>query len=460
MLHDIGHAPFSHTCENLFCYKENVSEFNSKINRELLDEFKKLFKDKDKKYDVFVKNYSSLIKKRPPAPHEIMSSIITCKKFDEYSNFFNLKDKDSVLLDPDLIIRSIIGCTYSVSRSDDKDAAIESGIKNCLIRLLNSSTVDVDKLDYIARDTQMSGYDNIVLDNERLLDSVCIVDNDGIYSLDFNKGALSVLNNVVIAKNSQAKWIINHPVVIYEAYLLRKAIGTSLAHSELSDNSENKFTSDETINFIFSSNSLSKKGHEHSAGTFRLLSDIEILNLMKSHMECPVVSEYFSRDERKSPIWKSNEEFLYCLDSDEDKAEKISDYMAPLINFFNDIDDITDVRQIDNDILNDPLLKDRENSDTILNLIKVLLDYKKNTSYVILQAKNTFYTRIDADKLNIRFGNEPNNYTTYKRLEGVNETIPSKKYGFFYLYSSQKIDPKDFLNYLYKKAYSEMTYNP
>lgn len=83
------------------------------------------------------------------------------------------------------------------------------GIKNCLIRLLNSSTVDVDKLDYIARDTQMSGYDNVVLDNERLLDSLCfVVDKDNIYYPAFKKSALSVINNVILAKNLQAQWIV------------------------------------------------------------------------------------------------------------------------------------------------------------------------------------------------------------------------------------------------------------
>ena len=155
-------------------------------------------------------------------------------------------------------------------------------------------------------------------------DSACIVDNDGIYYPAFGKGALSVLNNVVIAKNSQAKWIINHPVVIYEAYLLCKAIGISLANSGLRNTDNVVLSSDEIINFIFSSASLSKEGHQYFGGKFRLLSDVEILNLMKSHMEYSVVSEYFSRDERKSPVWKSSEEFLYCLDSNEDKAAEVA----------------------------------------------------------------------------------------------------------------------------------------
>ena len=360
--------------------------------------------------------------KNPPAPHEIMSSIITCRKFGDYNKFFESENINSLNLD--LIVRSIIGCCYSYKRTDDEDKRLELGIKNCLIRLLNSSTVDVDKLDYIARDTQMSGYDSIVLDNKRLLDNACIVDNDGIYYPAFGKGALSVLNNVVIAKNSQAKWIINHPVVIYEAYLLCKAIGISLANSGLRNTDNVVLSSDEIINFIFSSASLSKEGHQYFGGKFRLLSDVEILNLMKSHMEYSVVSEYFSRDERKSPVWKSSEEFLYCK------------------------------------ILLDDSLNERQDKETVQNLINVLLEYHPDTSYVILPAKNTFYARIDADKLYIRFGNVSQNYTTYKKLEGEDKGALDKRYSFFYLYSSKKIDPKKFLEYLYDKAHSNIIYVP
>lgn len=456
LLHDIGHAPFSHTCENLFSYKEKIGDKNSNINREFLAEIKSHLYDSV--YAVFEKDYFSLIIKNPPAVHEIMSSIITCRKFSDYSIFF--ANDDIGFLDLDLIVRSIIGCCYSYKRTDNEEIRLELGIKNCLIRLLNSSTVDVDKLDYIARDTQMSGYDSIVLDNKRLLDNVCIVNNDGIYYPAFRKGALSVLSNVVIAKNSQAKWIINHPVVIYEAYLLCKAIGTSLANSGLRNENGDILSSDEIISFIFSSASLSKEGHKHSCGVFRLLSDIEILNLMKSNMEHPVVSEYFSRDERKSPVWKSNEEFLFCLDSNEDKAAEIAEYMAPLISFFNDIDDITDACQINSSILENDSLKERQDNETIQNLIKVLLVYRSNVSYVILPAKNTFYARIDADKLYIRFEDSSQNYTTYKKLEGEDKGISDKRYGFFYLYSSQKINPKEFLSYLYEKAHSDTSYAP
>lgn len=159
LLHDIGHAPFSHTCENLFSYKEKIGDKNSNINREFLAEIKSHLYDSV--YAVFEKDYFSLIIKNPPAVHEIMSSIITCRKFSDYSIFF--ANDDIGFLDLDLIVRSIIGCCYSYKRTDNEEIRLELGIKNCLIRLLNSSTVDVDKLDYIARDTQMSGYDSIAV---------------------------------------------------------------------------------------------------------------------------------------------------------------------------------------------------------------------------------------------------------------------------------------------------------
>lgn len=460
LLHDIGHAPFSHTCEDLFNYKEEIRNKNSKLNKELLEESKARLEGSV--YDAFEYDYLDLIStNKSPAPHEIMSSIITCRKFDDYSKLFESKTN----LDLDLIIRSIIGCCYPNNRNDAKNIRLESGIKNCLIRLLNSSTVDVDKLDYIARDTQMSGYDNIVLDNMRLLDSVCIADNDGIFFPAFKKGALSVLSNVVIAKNSQAKWIINHPAVIYESHLLRKAIGAALANSDLQAEAGKTLSSDEIINFIFSSASLSKEGHKHSGGTIRLLSDIEILNIMKSHINIPIVSEYFSRDERKSPIWKSSEEFLYCLGSDKGKAKEVADYMALLVNFFNSIEDITDLRQIDSDILKDASLDERKATSqnevkAIRNIISALLEYQEDTSYVILPAKNAFYTRINADKLYISFGKEHKDHSTYKELEGEDKGTMDKGYGFFYLYSSKKIDAKPFLEYLYNIAHSDTNYSP
>lgn len=94
--------------------------------------------------------------------HEIMSAILIIVNLYSYGTF-------TETLDLYLAIRSISECVYAVKPSDTEKVEQEFGLKNCLIRLLNSSTVDVDKLDYIARDTQMSGYDNVVSDNEKVV---------------------------------------------------------------------------------------------------------------------------------------------------------------------------------------------------------------------------------------------------------------------------------------------------
>lgn len=330
--------------------------------------------------------------------------------------------------------------------------------------MLNSSTVDVDKLDYIARDTQMSGYDNIVLDTDRLLDNICIVCKDNVYYPAFKKGALSIINNVVIAKNLQARWIVNHPIVIYEAYILRRAIGEALNNANiLLQDQEDALNFDDCVRFIFSSNSLSKNGNIHKNGRYSLLSDIEILNLMKSNIDNSFISEYFSRDERKNPIWKSNEEFLFCLGSDDKKAAEVAEYIAPLINYFNDIEDICNPKQIDESLYNEILSDNNiEGKDALLNIIKILSDYAPNEefseklNYVILPAKNNFFANIDSASLYIRFGDDKSNFTSYDSFESNLGNPSNKKYGFFYLYCNKKINAKHFLNYLYQSAHDDI----
>lgn len=461
LLHDIGHAPFSHTCEDLYNYQFKVSNIESPLNKELLKELEKRLTTDE--YAIFIDDYKyNLTNGKSPSEHEIMSAIIVCHKFCEYAKFFCSCDD---ILNLDLIVRAIIGCCYESMRNDSSEINNEKGIKNCLIRLLNSSTVDVDKLDYIARDTQMSGYDNIVIDTDRLLSSICMVCSENIYYPAFKKSALSVINNVVLAKNLQAKWIINHPIVIYESYLLRRAIGETLKNYFININ-DNPISGDKLIKFIFSSSSLSKTGNKFDKGSFNLLSDIELLSLMKQRINIPSVSEYFSRNERKRPIWKSHEEFLFCLDTNNNKAAEIAAFMAPLISYLNDIEDLSYAKQVDDSLFdmisNDDELEDKEEIIKILNVLK---DYKegdtsnKEFCYVILPAKNRFFTKIDSKNLYIRFNDHSNGYSSYSKTNNEIDTHifdVNRNYEFFYIYSNSKVDAKQFLNYLYKESHDNM----
>lgn len=485
LVHDIGHAPFSHACEELYNYKQGMRDIHSTLNKEFLRAVKEELKE-EKKYITFHDDYRYTISPdgKAPSEHEVMSCIVVCKKFKEFSSYFAEEERDK--LDLDLLVRAIIGCCYKAKRINSNDENRRIGIKNCLIRLLNSTTVDVDKLDYISRDTQMSGYDNIVLDTERLLGSVCMICKDNVYYPAFKKSALSVIRNVVIAKNAQAKWIINHPVVLYDEYLLKSAIGETLR--ALSDSVAIKKRSsrkksvedtvsayDELISSIFSYKSLSRSGNKSVCGhSFTLLSDAEILNLMKDNIQGKAVSEYFARNERRSPIWKSYEEYLYCLGTDIKKVQCIYSFIVPLITHLDKVSDISNRKRIDDKLYEEVNNADAtalEGRDDILTILDVFKAYKKNDGesmafdYVLLRAKSSFNAKLNGKNLFIRFGDYEDAYAEYTDLltstekeaekvaEKEAEKEAEKQVPFFYLYSKDKVDARHFLSYLYEQSH-------
>lgn len=67
--------------------------------------------------------------------------------------------------------RMIIGLRYDIEKNNNDSHVF----RNCFIELLNGPNFDVDNLDYIVRDTQMSGIQNVTVDIDRLFNSLCIV---------------------------------------------------------------------------------------------------------------------------------------------------------------------------------------------------------------------------------------------------------------------------------------------
>lgn len=458
LIHDIGHAPFSHTCESLYNYKKKITDVDAPINKELFSEMDKHLQEDE--FLDFKDDYSYILssKGKSPSEHEVMSAIIACQKFNEFREYFPEKEKTN--LDLNIVVRAIIGCCFKEKIDDECSVNRVIGIKNCLIRLLNSATVDVDKLDYIARDTQMSGYDNIVLDTDRLLSSVCIVCSDNVYYPSFKKSAMSVIKNVVVAKNAQAKWVVNHPVVIYEAYLLKRAIGEALKYADVKKDGE-KLEYASLINFLFSSNSLSKAGNEFDNGTFTLLSDIEILALMKQKQSISnaVIFEYFARNERKKPIWKSHEEFIFSIGASKDKVTEFLDHFSPLISYLNNIDELEDSKEINDSLYDKVKLNKPDGFNDIIKILDILKNYRREEesdpvefNYVILSAKDKFSTKIHSEKLFIRFGENERDFISYKKLEEEHFEFEKPYCGFFYLYSNTKINPKHFLEYAYAEV--------
>ena len=120
LLHDVGHAPFSHTGETF--YLENRQSYDG-LHKTIIE----IVGTEDFKNDVPIE------KSKAAAPHEIMSAIIGIQEFQKLLQTPEEKD---------FFARCITGYGY-------KDAVGIKSIFNCYIQMLNSKVIDVDKLDYL-----------------------------------------------------------------------------------------------------------------------------------------------------------------------------------------------------------------------------------------------------------------------------------------------------------------------
>ncbi len=330
LLHDVGHAPFSHTGEKYYLDERDSLYITLKecVNA-------KKFSD----------DFDALGTKKP-APHECMSCVVGLRV---YSNCFENEEQR------DLFSRCIIGMPITFN---EEEPTISKHIKeiekrevkfkreqyflkkrevellNCVISLLNSSIIDVDRLDYIIRDSATIGFKNAQVDYIRLLDGLRIVryekeaDNskqmnkklhNKKYCIGYHKSALSVIESAIYAHDTEKKWIQGHPAILYEMAVLQNAM-EELTHL---------FSSEEDPNPIFCYEALTEAGKEISIpisllstkGTelldqavftkfpLFLLADEDFLYLMKFFCKDGLGYEYFARNKRRYAAWKSEAEF-------------------------------------------------------------------------------------------------------------------------------------------------------
>lgn len=216
LLHDIGHAPFSHSLETQLLHNSKPPTSKSRRKGEtagkesgdyITNQLHNIIAKREKEYMLLKYHEESEEIKldiSKSAPHEQIGALMVfndffrnqiIKVFDSLHNdayprpegenmLYSEYYQDKIVLDKvdttneysntifwdDIcfIARMIMGLKYD-------DWRPERQIRNCFIELLNGTNFDVDKLDYIVRDTQMSGINNISLDVDRLLNSLCIV---------------------------------------------------------------------------------------------------------------------------------------------------------------------------------------------------------------------------------------------------------------------------------------------
>lgn len=217
LLHDIGHCPFSHMGE---------TQFDKEIVREtLIDEIKE---------HEQLKNCCDLIDRLEKgqgigAVHEQLSCIMILRKYiDRLSNLTETADNEEdcceIEADFELIIRSILGIEYDVSNIENFH---KHKVKNLIVRLLNSTIIDVDKLDYIMRDSHLTGIGTPEIDTQRLFRNMYLDKN---YSLVFTSRAVPALQNMIDARDGLYLYVYNHHAVVYSDFL-NTYISRRLSHN-------------------------------------------------------------------------------------------------------------------------------------------------------------------------------------------------------------------------------------
>ena len=273
LLHDIGHSPFSHTGEEFYRVTTDFQkEFSDLIHSSELDE------------DIKT-NYGK--------PHEAMSAYVGYKLIKDSKLAFSF--------DGELFIRAIIGVMYNSNHED-------SLILNTIIEMLNGSVIDVDKLDYLIRDSYVTGYSSMALDVDRLLNGYTIAeytseDNKKRNVPVYKKSALSIVENVAYANDLERRWIQSNPTILYDCKLIEVAIKNYSSYMK-----EAYPTLDSTG--VFNQESISKDGYPVDSGIpLRLLCDDDIITYLKNIDKTDIGKQYFARNLRYKPLWKSETEF-------------------------------------------------------------------------------------------------------------------------------------------------------
>lgn len=277
LLHDVGHAPFSHTFEKYYDFGQG-NLLDTKLN-ETIDNAE----------------FAQDLEISPDAKqHEKVSAYLLATHF-----------KDAVVEiggDVEYATRMIIGCSYN------DDSTIEKQLANCFITVLHGE-VDADRLDYAVRDQWAAGFSSGRIDIERLMRSMLIVRDSKIGNklrICFTKGAINTIEGLSQIKDFQKKWVFRHQNVVYDQHILSMAL-ERVADLYKAENTSYK----DTLKYIFNVRIFTDINYKMSDGLcLYLLSDDTIIQMLRATLQNnPYAEEWLARQYQKKPLWKTPAEY-------------------------------------------------------------------------------------------------------------------------------------------------------
>lgn len=307
LLHDVGHAPFSHSFESYYCgkNKEELARILSDSIANYADEAAK---------NRFIADHGVLHKiNKLPAYHEYSSAIISLKRYGE-------DIRNQLSGDAELIARMITGCKYHEREGFPLTEKVQ--LRNIFIELLHSDFVDADRLDYACRDIWASGYSTSSVDVYRLIESMHIrKDKSGNIILCYDYKSLNEIESVLEVRSFQNSYVINHHTIIYDQYVLQKAaekMAVDFFKVEMTDFDDSPLTEEgvatKSLAKIININSLlpdCEKMHTNDGVEYSVanIADEDLMFLMKQSEENSYYREWASRQYNYFPLWKSLDEF-------------------------------------------------------------------------------------------------------------------------------------------------------
>lgn len=277
LLHDVGHAPMSHVGESFYDKQEMISKIKVLLNNEDESSYK---------------NGSS---------HELMSCYVIAKNFNAILNqiFIN----SNIVLDIQYIFRIITGSKFT---------NFDMWNKNLIIEILNSNSIDVDKIDYLIRDNLMTGGVAPNINLERLLYSLTI---DSMNKIAFSPVGISSVVSVIDSRDFLYLWLYNHHIVVYTDFLYKTAI------SHLSNKDNNISKNRILLEDYFSCEAISES--HVTDDDIRVILNREFSDTISTYSK-KILSQLLERKFLK-PIWKTIFEFntfMYNKEYFDDRQRK------------------------------------------------------------------------------------------------------------------------------------------
>ena len=278
LLHDVGHAPFSHTLEKYYDYKQG----------NLLDVLlSKALTSEPFKQDLSIS--------KDAKQHEKVSAYLLATYYK------NAVEKLGGNIE--YAARMIIGCPFN------DDESIETQLVNCFITVLHGE-VDADRLDYVVRDQWAAGFSSARIDIERLLRSIIIVQDPKCGNklrLCFTKSAINTIEALAQIKDFQKKWVFRHQNVVYDQHILSAALEEVAKHYK----SEENKTEDDVLNYIFNVKIFTDSAYALPDNLcLYLLSDDTIIQMLRTTIDDnSFAMEWLARQYKKKPLWKTPAEY-------------------------------------------------------------------------------------------------------------------------------------------------------